>query len=294
MAHGVCDQLVLPAHRPVGGSWVAYLVRFVAGYLGLAVIAGLVWWQWPAVAVGAFFGLTVWHWGSADVPAHAWRLLWLAHSLLRGAWLLAVSAWGWPIETAGSVNGLLVLAGAPPLVTSPWAWLALVVLAGHVALWAHFAWEGRAGRWHRDAGEVLLLAALGAALPPLLALGVYFVFWHSLRHMSRLVPLLGYTARPGRCGPPLTGELGFFLWRALPVLGISLVALAAAYAAAGAGHLPAGPDGWVGLAVVGVSVVTLPHAMLVSVVMDAAKWQPVRAGHSIPAAAADRTVTATS
>ena len=42
MAHGACDQLVLPAHRPVGGSWVAYLVRFVAVYLGLAVIPGLV------------------------------------------------------------------------------------------------------------------------------------------------------------------------------------------------------------------------------------------------------------
>ena len=283
VAHGACDQLVLPAHWPVRGPWAAYLVWFVVGYVGLAAIAGLVWWRWPAVAVGVFFGLSGWHWGSADAPAHPRRLVWLAHSLLRGAWLLAVPAWCWPAETAGSVNGLLELAGAPPLATSHWAWLAPpVVLGGHLALWAYFAWEGHAGRWHRDAAETVLLAGLGAALPPLLALGVYFVFWHSLRHVLRLVPLLGYTARPGRRGPALARELGFFLRRALPVLGISLAALAVTYALAGPARLPAGPDGWVALAVLGASVVTLPHALLVSVVMDAAKWRPVLPGTGWP------------
>ena len=277
IAHGACDQLVLPAHRPVRGPWRTYLWQFVLGYLGLAGVAGLGWWLWPGAAVGVFFGLTAWHWGSADAPAHPRTVVWLAHSLLRGGLLLAVPAWSWPAETARSVNGLLALAGAAPVAGSAWAWLAPAVLAGHAGLWAYFAWEGHARRGCRDAGEVLLLLGLGVALPPLLALGVYFVFWHSLQHVLRLVPLLGYMA-PGRRGPPLAAELAFFFRRAWPVLGISLAALGAAYALARAAQLPAGPDGWVGLAVVAAAVVTLPHALLVSLVMDAPRWRPARAG----------------
>ena len=277
IAHGACDQLVLPAYRPVQRMGWVYLVRFGAGYLGLAVAVGLGWWWWPGAAVGLFFALSAWHWGSADAPAHPQRGVWVLHSLLRGALLLVLPAAWWPLQTAHHVNGLLAVAGAAPVMASRWpevaAGLAQLVLAGHLLLWAYCNWQRVPGRWQRDALEVGLLVGLFWALPPLLGLGVYFVFWHSLQHVLRLAPLLGYAASaeqpwlaPGR-------EVAFFVRRALPMLGVSSALLGGAYCLQSA-WLP-GSTTWLGLGVVAAAVLTLPHALLVSLVMDAPKWRQV-------------------
>ena len=275
VAHGACDQLVLPAHRGGAGPGRRYLLRFGAGYVALAVGAGLVWWQWPAAAMALFVGLTGWHWGSADAPAHPRRGVWVAHSLLRGALLLELPLAAWPTETARHVDGLLALAGAPAVTAGSWAGptvaLGGLVLVGHGALWAYFAHQRTPGRWHRDAAEVALLGALFTALPPLLGLGVYFVFWHSLQHVLRLTPLLGYAPGPARTWPALGQELAFFVRRAWPMLLASLAAGVGAYAL-GQAWLPA-HDAWLGLAVLAASVLTLPHALLVSLIMDAPKWR---------------------
>ncbi|MBO3270881.1 hypothetical protein J4D97_09505 [Hymenobacter defluvii] len=117
--------------------------------------------------------------------------------------------------------------------------------------------------------EVLLLIGLFVVLPPLLAVGVYFCFWHSLQHVLRLNPLLGYTApissRRAK-GWELMREIGFFVRRSLPILLISLVALAVLYVLFAARLSTS--DALVSLALVVASVVTLSHALLVSLVMD--------------------------
>ena len=278
LAHGACDQLVLPATGQLRRGQRAYLGRFVVGYLGLAVAAGLGLWHWPGVAVSLFFLLTAWHWGSADAPAQPGRLpLWLAHSLLRGALLFAVPAWWWPAEVQHSVNGLLAVAGAAPLGA---AWFARVGLGlwplvgvGHLALWASYAGRGEGQRACTDAGEVLLLTGLFLALPPLLALGVYFVFWHSLRHMLRLNRVFGYEAlgHPRRAWATLGREVSFFIRRAYPLLLVSLAVPAGLYLL-----LPArlaALDTLLGVAVLTAAVLTLPHALLVSVALDAGNWR---------------------
>lgn len=273
IAHGACDQRVLPAYGAVQRPNWAYLFWFILGYLSLAAGIGLVWWRWPAPSVGLFFGLTVWHWGSADAPAHPRRLVWMVHSVLRGTLLFALPAWRWPLESVQNVNGLLVLTGAAPIQSAGWQpqWFLGAVVVGHGVLWAYFAGQHTARRWRRDAGEVLLLTALFGALPPLLALGVYFVFWHSLQHILRLTPLLGYAAGPSRTWRAVGRELTFFGRRAWPMLLTGLGLLTVAYALAGRWLPP--QDAWLGLAVLSASVITLPHALLVTFIMDASKWQ---------------------
>lgn len=275
IAHGACDQLVLPAYQPVQRRGWAYLVRFGAGYLGLAVAVGLGWWWWPGAAVALFFVLSAWHWGSADAPAYPQRGVWIVHSLLRGALLLLLPAGWWPLETAQHINGLLVATGAAPVVASHWpgvvGGLVGLVLGAHAVLWAYFSWQRVPGRWHRDVREVGLLVGLFWALPPLLGLGVYFVFWHSLQHVLRLTPLLGYTAKAGRPWLALGREVTFFVRRALPMLGASIALLAGAY---GLRSIWLPSDGtWLKVAVLAAAVITLPHALLVSLVMDAPKWR---------------------
>lgn len=274
VAHGACDQFVLPATHPaIARNRRGYWGRFLAGYLGLAGAVGLLWWAQPSLAVTLFFGLTAWHWGSADAPASAGRRFqWLAHSLLRGALLFAVPLWHWPAETLGIVNGLLGLTGAAPVAPTAAvpvaAGLGALVVGGHGLLWAYCLGSGQGALVRTDVLEVGLLTALLLLLPPVLSAGSYFVFWHSLQHVLRMNALL---RNSDDAGPLLLGtDLLLFLRRSTPLLLLSVAALAGLFGwswvqvGSGAALLS-----W---ALLAASMVTLPHALLVTLGLDAARW----------------------
>ncbi|MBC6698578.1 Brp/Blh family beta-carotene 15,15'-dioxygenase [Hymenobacter sp. BT190] len=278
VAHGACDQLVVPAQAPARNplrTW-RYWGRFLAGYLGLAAVVGLFWWQWPAATVALFFLLTIWHWGSADAPELNQIPVagWLSHSLLRGMLLFAVPAAWWPTETASIVNDLLRFTGARPVSLSTFqavaGGLGMLVAAGHGLLWLWYALDGRWGLLLRELTELLVLAALLLLLPPRWSVVVYFVFWHSLQHVLRLTGWLGYAGSSVPARRALLPQLWFYLRQAAPLLLLSCVALL------GLGWMLAGrlPDAsaWFSLALVVASIVTLPHALLVTLVMDAPQW----------------------
>lgn len=286
VAHGACDQLVVPAGQPAearAGGW-HYWLRFLASYLGLAAVAGALWWAWPAATVGGFFLLTIWHWGSADAPdvPHLTTFWWLAHSLLRGLLLFALPMWQWPTETISIVNGLLAFAGAPTVGTATFEiaanGLGMLVLGGHLLLWARYAGHRQWSLLQTELLEVLVLVVLFLTVPPRLSVGIYFVFWHSLQHVLRLNGWLGYTAPNGGSGPGtppnLLAQIRFFLRRAAPLLLVSCAALLLLSWLLAA-HLP-NEAAWFSLALVVASVVTLPHALLVTFVMDARQWQKPR------------------
>ena len=273
VAHGACDQYVVPATHPaLARNRVRYWVVFLGGYLGLAAGVGLLWWWQPALAVAFFFGLSAWHWGSGDAPVAArYRAQWLAHSLLRGGLIFAVPLWFWPIETRALTNGLLALAGASPVSATALLavaqWLGALVLTGHALLWVSYFMTEQRQLTLTDMLEVLLLSCLLAALPPVLAAGVYFVFWHSLQHVLRMNALMGYPL----AGHSLWAGLGFFLRRSAPLLVLSVAALAVLYGLAWA-RAASGPV-LISLALLVASVVTLPHALLVTLGLDAARWR---------------------
>lgn len=288
VAHGACDQFVLPASQPPGRAAMGwhYWGQFLLGYLGLAALVGVLWWWWPVATVAGFFLLTVWHWGSADAPANAqvptsW---WLAHSLLRGLLIFAVPAWGRALETRSLVNELLAFVGAADVSGATFQAIAVVlgvlVVGGHAVLWAGYAMRGRNDLLRTELVDIAVLTLLFVALPPRLSVAVYFVFWHSLQHILRLNSWLGYAS--GTTGqtsrPELLEQLGFFLRRAAPLLLISCAALLVL----GRVLAPRLPDAtaWFSLALVVAAIVTLPHALLVTTVMDAHRWKSLGLGKS--------------
>jgi len=274
VAHGACDQFVVPATHPtLARGQVRYWAIFLGGYLGLAAAMGALWWWQPGLAVAFFFGLSAWHWGSGDAPTVArYRTQWVAHSLLRGALLFAVPLVVWPSETRLLINGLLTLAGAAaigaPAITTVAHWLVPAVLVGHLFLWASYLAHGQRQLAQADGFEVLLLTALLITLPPALAGSVYFVFWHSLQHVLRMNALMG-RARASNWAA-LGREVVFFLRRSAPLLAISVAALVALFG----WQWARAADGAVliSLALLVASVVTLPHALLVTLGLDAARW----------------------
>ena len=59
VAHGACDQFVVPATHPaLARGKGRYWAVFLGGYLGLAAVVGLLWWQQPGLTLMLFFGLT--------------------------------------------------------------------------------------------------------------------------------------------------------------------------------------------------------------------------------------------
>ena len=275
VAHGACDQFVVPATHPaLARGQGRYWAVFLGGYLGLAAVVGLLWWQQPGLTLMLFFGLTAWHWGSGDAPRQGVRRSqWLAHSLLRGSLLFAVPLWHWPTETQAIVNGLLALTGAAPVELAflgpAAAALALAIAFGHGALWLSYGRQGQHELARTDALEVLLLLALLLVLPPVLAAGAYFVFWHSLQHVLRMNQLMDRASATSRRS--LWAELGFFLRRSAPLLLISLVGLTLVFGLAWA--WAASGTVLVSLTLLAASIVTLPHALLVTLGMDAAQWR---------------------
>ena len=274
VAHGACDQFVVPATHPaLVGSRGRYWAGFLGGYLGLAAAVGALWWWQPGVAVALFFGLTAWHWGSADAPLARHRVQWVTHSLLRGGLIFAVPLWHRPAETQSTVNGLLTLVGATPVGTAAMAQatavLVPVVVAGHLLLWGSYVWQQQPHLARTDALEVLLLSTLLVVLSPILSGAVYFVCWHSLQHVLRMNQLMDRSGAPNWRG--LWAELRFFLRRSAPLLLISVAGLAVlfglAWARAASGTV------LVSLTLLAASVVTLPHALLVTLGMDAARWR---------------------
>ena len=274
VAHGACDQFVVPATHPaLAHSPVRYWAGFLGGYLGLAAAVGALWWWQPGVAVALFFALTAWHWGSADAPLARHRVQWVAHSLLRGGLLFGVPLWHRPTETQATVNGLLTLAGATPVgmpaIAQATAVLVPVVVVGHLLLWGSYVWQQQRYLARTDAFEVLLLTVLLVVLPPILSGTVYFVYWHSLQHVLRMNQLMDRPTATAWGG--LWTELRFFLRRSAPLLLISVAGLAVLFGLAWA--RAAGPSVLVSLALLAASVVTLPHALLVTLGMDAARWR---------------------
>jgi len=99
-------------------------------------------------------------------------------------------------------------------------------------------------------------------VPPILAIGIFFPCWHSVRHITRLL-LLDETAAARLDAGNIGGALGRFGWLATPMtVGALLVFGGLALA------VPVAPDGGTGLFaiyLVGIAVVTAPHVVVVTV-----------------------------
>ena len=279
LPHGAVDHLAPtrvrgeePTLRSLLGVGVLY------GVLGGAYLAA--WFLVPVAAFAFFVAMTWAHWGQGDV--HALVALEGVEHLRTTGQRVATAAvrGGLPmlvplllgVEQYREVATLLVgrfgvsAAALAPLFRVETR-LALGVgfaalTLGTLALGLTRAPDGLADAgWRRDAGETGLLWAFFLAVPPVLAVGVYFCLWHSVRHIARLVTLDGEGERALRRGDTTTALAGFAR-DAAPLTLVSLLFLAGFYwlVPVRPGTLPE----TVGLYLILIAVLTLPHVVVVS------------------------------
>ncbi len=239
LPHGALDLEVLRVQgRRAGWTWLV-------GYAGLAVLAVVAFRLAPTVLWSLFLVASAWHFGRADghrlgvaEPAFAWT---------RGALVIGALLWRDPEAAAAVVADLGAV--APTELGLPALLAAGLIHAGAAA----------ATRRVDVGGEAALLAAMAYVLPPVLFFTVYFIGWHSLAHMLRVGRALG----PGglrRLGPVAAG------WTLLALVGGG----AAWWLLSTGTRHPLSPFVLLSVAV------TLPHLLVVELVMD-------RAGERRPA-----------
>ena len=289
LPHGAVDHLT--PSRARGQAVVARDV--VAVGLLYAVLGGLyaaVWFVLPVAAFVVFILLTWLHWGQGEVHALG-AVLAVDHletptqrgltALARGTLPMLVPLVAFPGEYRFVAETLVGLFGGSlgPLtaaftVRGRVAVAALVGLLLVAALAVGYRRADDRRLWAVDAGEVGLLVAFFAVVPPILAVGLYFTCWHALRHVGRLLAL-DPAARQALADGHTGGALARFTRDAIPLTLASLALLGGLAALVPTG--PAGVADLVGLYLVLIAALTLPHVVVVAHLdREQAVWTPGR------------------
>jgi Brp/Blh family beta-carotene 15,15'-monooxygenase len=274
--HGAFDHRVGAEFRGRGGGAG---VGFYAAYLAAGGLVLAVWFFSPRLASLGFLAVAAAHFGQGDLywsresglasqaDSLGYRAaLFLSRSLLP----VALPILAFPQEFSGEVAAL----ASRLFGRSGWSIPHTVVTGGLVvvfsasclqmawASWLGFRMGGR-GRQAAaiDVGETLLLMAMFWLAPPVLALGVYFNAWHSLRHVARLLRVAGPTRELVARGR-LASAFGLFFREALPMTAGAMVLMVAVGVAVGRGLADVADLGL--LALVFLSALTLPHVLVVA------------------------------
>lgn len=288
LPHGALDHLVPSRLRGEPATLRSLAaVGFLYAALGGTYAAG--WFLAPAVCFVGFILLTLVHWGQGDVHA----LVALAGgdhlrtrpqralaAVTRGGFPMLVPLVAFPEQYRRVAEALVspFLGNADVLALAFTAPVRLAVAVGVVLLvTAHLAVgylrrsTSRRG-FRYDAGETLLLGVFFSTVPPILAVGTYFCLWHATRHVARLV-LLDPPAVDALSSADIGTALRRFTRQAAPLTLASLGFLLALYL-----FVPEPPttiEGLVGLYLVLIAALTLPHVVVVAW-MDRAQgvWSP--------------------
>lgn len=275
LPHGALDHLV-PARiglawgrRPLG------VALYLGAYVAIAAAYFALWLWQPLLAFAGFLVATVGHWGQGDQrfleiflgrrrPSR--RSAWIT-LLTRGALPMTVPVLAWP-ETAESLfanaaAGLGVAAPALDLATPDFRAALLGALAALLALYLIEAIHAApdASVLTIDVAEIGLLVALFTLVPAYMAIGVYFLFWHSLRHLGRLLLLRDEDAaelRRGRIARPV-GRLA----RGLLPITLAAIALLAAVTLWALPNITSA-ERFTALYLVLISALTKPHLAVVA------------------------------
>lgn len=276
LPHGAVDHLT-PSRAE--GRRTTYRDMATVGLL-YAVLGGLyaaLWFVQPVAAFVVFILLTWLHWGQGEVHTLG-AVAAVDHlqtprqrgmtALARGTLPMLVPLVAFPGEYRFVAETLVGLfggsLGALTVAFTTDGRLIVAALVGFLlagSLATGYVRADSSRRWALDAGEVGLLVTFFAVVPPILAIGLYFTCWHALRHVGRLLAI-----DPDARAALADGDTGTALVRftldATPLTLASLALLGGLALLVPA--TPAGVADLVGLYLVLIAALTLPHVVVVT------------------------------
>ncbi|MEM9775150.1 MAG: Brp/Blh family beta-carotene 15,15'-dioxygenase [Chloroflexota bacterium] len=278
LPHGAIDHLV-PYRLKNRSFTLRSLVIFLLGYILIAGFYGVLWW-WATAASAVFFILLTWfHWGQGELyivekfisPGNRrfWRSLLLI--IVRGGLPMLVPLFAFPTVYLDFVNEMISIFGPSqqitvslgalePFITSV-QWIYILVTALYLLIEVIDASQNDLMRgWYIDTAEIGLLWLFFSFVNPILAVGVYFCVWHSIRHIARLLLIDTASAKYLEEGHFWMASFRFFRDSA-PLTIVSLLFLGGLYFAIGT--VQASTQELIALYLVLISMLTLPHTLVV-------------------------------
>ncbi len=228
MPHGAID-FSLTAQMTASKTTHAYLCSF-SGYAVILLASLAFFLMAPATALILFLLLSATHFGLADARSLDARFAvattpWLRtlSAATRGVFVIALPFVFWPDESRKVFADIVAIAGhvAPTVAPATFSSLATVVVS--FALLSHAVVTTsrvRAGQAEAAAVEALETAVVWLAffmLHPLFATGLYFLAWHSWRHLLTLLRLESFSPA-GRTTQHLVTAIYRLHVRSLPLL----------------------------------------------------------------------------
>ncbi|MDS0476688.1 Brp/Blh family beta-carotene 15,15'-dioxygenase [Natrinema sp. 1APR25-10V2] len=288
LPHGAVDHLVLPRIRdePVTPRSLAFVGVL---YLLLGGAYAIVWFLAPVAAFVLFILVTLVHWGQGDVYAllefvdadhletRASRLLTL---VVRGGLPMLVPLIAFPSQyafVAESLVGAFDPGAATVLepIFAPSFRIAVTIGFGSlIALSLLLGFRrtdpGERWPWLVDAAETIGLVGYFATVPPILAIGLYFCLWHSLRHILRTILVDTVASAALERGAILTA-FRRFARDAAPLTVAALAVLVGVWIAVP--RTPATVPDVIAVYLVAIAVLTLPHVVVVTLLdREAGIW----------------------
>lgn len=273
LPHGALDHLV-PTR--MGFKWAQKPVVVSLYLLAYMAVAGLffaLWFWQPILAFVLFLLASILHWGQGDMrfleiflnrlPSSPWGTV--VTILLRGSLPILLPVLAFPQTAESLFQNMSMGLGVERLITiSPQFvssgiifLLALSVLYMLNAVLVSDHWDTLV----IDGLELVLLVILFTTIPAYFSLGIYFLFWHSLRHLLRLLTLkesdqhlisqgkwLGTSLRLARDLTPVT------------VLALAFLAILYVFAESRI----ASTESFVALYLILISALTMPHLFVVA------------------------------
>lgn len=172
------------------GDWKNRFLFFSVYLFGMGLVL-LLSLTAPGLSLLGFVAISVWHFGRSDLyPARVWvpPLLRLAS---RGLLLLSLPIAVHPEPVQDLVNGWMAILGGEALNEFAWSRVTSVALliagisvASSVLIITLFGLHRDFASFRRELVETTVLVTMLIFLNPVFALGAYFLFWHSLRHLK--------------------------------------------------------------------------------------------------------------
>ncbi len=255
LPHGAVDHLVpgWVRGRPLSRASFAQLI---AAYLGLTALGIGLWLVDPLLALALFFLTAVVHWGASELTWFPGQRRRVAFAAARGLVAVILPALAFPTAFDQATRSLLAPFLTHPPDLAPTGWLRILAIAAFALVCALGAGQDRRARL-----ELLGLVAFFALVQPVFAVGLYFIAWHSWRHIVRLATLEPTAAAQMNAGRP-RAAVTTVMAATFPLTALSLLGLAG-FGALLAVHLTAA-DQITAVALAMIAALTLPHTLLVA------------------------------
>ncbi len=261
--HGAIDHVIAAEVYNVRQSVMRHIL-FYASYLLIMLVIGLLWIYLPAVGMIFFLGISIYHFGQADILSFTNKSGFVEHILYlsRGLLIIGLILFSFPQI---SLPIVAVAIQQPQDFFESWyslgGDLALVSIAQHIIVLLLLARRTTfTVPFWRIIADTVIVASLLFFTHPLVGFAIYFALWHSVGHVREM---LDFFAQKGK-----QVSLFDFYKLALPFTLISLLGLLMLY---GLVSVWTDLEYMIPLLFILISVLTLPHMIVADRMFHAGK-----------------------